>query len=215
MSKRTVFTTVSPLPPDVSRDAVLAFLHDHEALIDLNPLVIERHPTAGPPPHLLPQHGGQRASSSGAAVPAAADDKEDDELEVEAKACAWWSLTDKIAYVPGEVTYAAAFYDLPDGVQTHVYAPLGTDIRERWSLGGTLPGEPPVPVEIGIGAPAQGLYIREDIDLRCNFLMTPFVKKTLTKAHGTLIDRLVERLRKDTAAAGGLNQNASIQNSSV
>lgn len=139
MSKRTVFTTVSPLPPDVSREAVLAFLHDHEALIDLNPLVIERHAVAGPPPHL-----------AAPAIPA-------DERE----GCAWWSLTDKIALVPGEVTYAAAFHDLPDGVQTHVYAPLGTDIRERWTLAGTLPGEPPVPVEIGIGAPAQGLYVRE------------------------------------------------------
>lgn len=114
MSKRTVFTTVSPLPPDVGRDAVLAFLHDHEALIDLNPLVIERHATAGPPPHLLQLHQ-QSGSNSSSAAPASADD---DEFEVEAKACAWWSLTDKIAYVPGEVTYAAAFYDLPDGVQT-------------------------------------------------------------------------------------------------
>lgn len=61
----------------------------------------------------------------------------------------------------GQVEYTAAFNDLPNGVQTHCYAPLGTDIRERWSLGGTLPGEPLEPVEIGLGAPRQGLYLRE------------------------------------------------------
>lgn len=182
MSKRTTFTTVSPLPPDVTREAVIGFLHNHQEMIDLNPLIIERHPIAAP------AHAGP-----------------------EERECRWWSMTDRISYLPGglasgQVTYTAAFNDLPDGVQTHVYAPMGTDIRERWSLAGTLPGEPPAPVEIGIGAPAHGLYLREDVDLRCNFLMASFVRKTLTRAHGTLVEKLVQKARKlaaaDSAAAG-------------
>ena len=185
MSKRTTFTSVSALPPDVTREAVIEFLHNHQEMIDLNPLIIERHPIA------VPGHAGPGEQE-----------------------CRWWSMTDRISYLPGglasgEVTYTAAFNDLPDGVQTHVYAPMGTDIRERWSLGGTLPGEPPQPVELGIGAPAHGLYLREDIDLRCNFFMSGFVRKTLTRAHSTLVDRLVQKARKHSrAAAAGGNPSA-------
>jgi hypothetical protein len=70
MSKRTTFTTISPLPPDIDRQAVLNFLHNHEAMIDLNPLVIERHPLSVPPAH-CPEEEEQ---------------------------CIWWSMTDKISY---------------------------------------------------------------------------------------------------------------------
>ncbi|KAI0840710.1 hypothetical protein F5Y06DRAFT_228687 [Hypoxylon sp. FL0890] len=169
MSKRSTFTTISPLPPGITREVVISFLHNHVEMIDLNPLVIERHPIT-PPAH----------------APA------------EEKRCVWWSMTDKISYLPGgvvsgDVTYTAAFNDLPTGIQTHVYAPMGTDIRERWTLNGNLPGEPLEPVELGLGAPRQGLYLREDVELRCNFVMSSFVKKTLKKAHGTLVERLLQK----------------------
>ena len=99
MSKRSVFTTITPLPAGVTRKIVLDFLHDHEEMIDLNPLVKERHPIATPP------H-----------APA-------DELD-----CRWYSLTDKISYLPGvagDVTYTCAFHDLANGIQTHCFAPAG------------------------------------------------------------------------------------------
>jgi hypothetical protein len=99
MSKRTVFTTITPLPPGITRQIVLDFLHDHLEMIDLNPLVKERHPIPTPP-HAEP-----------------------DEVT-----CRWFSLTDKISYLPGvngDVTYTCAFNDLPNGLQTHCYAPAG------------------------------------------------------------------------------------------
>lgn len=172
MSKKSTFTNISPLPAGISREVVIDFLHNHQEMIDLNPLVIERHPIS-PPGH-------------------AAEDE---------KSCVWWSMTDKISYLPGglmtgDVTYTCAFHDLPDGLQTHCYAPASTDIRDRWTLGGTLPGEAPQPVELGLGAPQQGLYIREDVELRCNFLMSGFVKKTLQGAHKTLVDALGEKARR-------------------
>ncbi|KAI1876678.1 uncharacterized protein JN550_000750 [Neoarthrinium moseri] len=175
MSKRTTFTTISPLPPGVTRQGVLDFLHNHAEMIDLNPLVIERHPIP-PPAHAPPEEA----------------------------ACTWWSMTDKISYMPGvksDLTYTAAFQDRPDGLQTHCYAPMGTHIRERWSLGGTLPGEPKQPVELGLGAPSQGLYIREDVEVRCNFLMAGFVKKTILKAHGVLVEHLASRVKTASSAA--------------
>lgn len=172
MSKRTVFTTISPLPPGVSREVVLAFLHNHLEMIDLNPLVKERHPIDCPPQHL-----------------------HEDERD-----CIWYSLTDRIDYLPGgkvsgDVSYTCAFYDLKNGLSTHCRAGLGVDIRDKWTVCGSLPGEPPEPVELGIGAPSSGLYLREDCDLRCNILMTSFVKKNLKRSHATLVQRLVEKSR--------------------
>ena len=67
---------------------------------------------------------------------------------------------------------------------------FSTDIREKWTLNGSLPGEPVEPVELGTGAPVTGLYIREDVDMRCSILMAGFVKKTLKKSHASLIERL-------------------------
>lgn len=168
MTKRTVFTTVSPLPAGVSREVVIDFLHNHIDMIDLNPLVIERHPID---------------------PPAKADPGE--------RECVWYSLTDKIDYLPGgkvsgDISYTCAFHDLANGIQTHCRAPLGVDIREKWTLCGSLPSEPPEPVELGLGAPATGLYLREDVDLRCNILMTSFVKKNLKRSHATLVEKLVE-----------------------
>ncbi|KAI0109909.1 hypothetical protein F4814DRAFT_424912 [Daldinia grandis] len=193
MSKRSTFTTISPLPAGITREVVVEFLHNHVEMIDLNPLVIERHPI-DPPPH----------------APA------------EERRCAWWSMTDKISYLPGgvvsgDVTYTAAFHDLPNGIQTHVYAPMATDIRERWSLGGTLPGEPPEPVELGIKAPRQGLYLREDVELRCNFVMSSFVKKTLKKAHGVLVERLVASASSTAQrqSVGNQRTSSSMQSGSI
>jgi hypothetical protein len=103
-----------------------------------------------------------------------------------------------VKYLPGNlangsVSYHAVFHDLPDGLQTHVYAPLGLDIRAKWSVGGSLPGEPKQPVELGLGIPREGLYLREDVKMKCNIMMLSFVKKTFKESHSKLVDRLVEK----------------------
>jgi hypothetical protein len=169
MSKRTTFTTVTALPAGISRETVLDTLHDHFGMIDLNPLVTERHPIK-PPPESTPEEFN----------------------------CKWYSVTDKVNYLPGglysgSVTFNGCFHDLPDGLQTHIYAPMGLNMKGRWTLGGTLPGEPIAPVEIGLGVPKTGLWLREDVDMKCNFAMTKFVRGTTKKAHSTLVNRLVEK----------------------
>ncbi|KAK0513684.1 hypothetical protein JMJ35_003406 [Cladonia borealis] len=168
MSKRTTFTTVTALPAGISRQTVLETLHDHFAMIDLNPLVTERHPIK--PPR---------------------------DATAEEFHCKWYAVTDKVNYVPGlysgSVTFNGCFHDLPDGLQTHIYAPMGLNMKGRWTVGGTLPGEPIQPVEMGLGVPKQGLWLREDVDMKCNFAMVKFVKGTTKKAHGALVQRLVER----------------------
>jgi hypothetical protein len=42
MPKTAVFTTITPLPAGITRKSVLDMYRDHLAMIDLNPLVVER-----------------------------------------------------------------------------------------------------------------------------------------------------------------------------
>ncbi|KAI4840254.1 hypothetical protein E4T44_07972 [Aureobasidium sp. EXF-8845] len=166
--KRSIYTVVTPLPPTVSRETAIEMLHSHSEMIELNPLVIN-HIKCKPPANAPP-----------------------DEFH-----CTWYELTDRITYLPGikgQVSYKACFHDLPRGLQTHVYAPAGLEIKEKWSIGGNEPGEEREVIELGLGnlgVPREGLYLREDIDMSCNVFLTGFVKKTLNKAHGVLVDRLV------------------------
>lgn len=164
MSRRTLYTIITPLPPTVSRKTAIDTLHNHSEMIELNPLVIYHAPC--PPP--------SNASA--------------DEFHA-----IWYTLTDRISYLPGikgSVTYRACFHDLPRGLQTHVFAPAGLEIKEKWSIGGNEPGEVREVMELGLkGVPREGLYLREDVDMKCNFMMTSFVKKTLKKAHSVLVER--------------------------
>ncbi|KAF1979102.1 hypothetical protein BU23DRAFT_147992 [Bimuria novae-zelandiae CBS 107.79] len=169
MSKTSVFTTVTPLPAGITRQSVIDMYHAHTEMIELNPLVIDRFKCKAP-----------------SYAPA------------EEYYSTWYTIKDKVNYLPGgiassSVSYHACFHDLPDGLQTHVYAPLGLDIRAKWTVGGSLPGEPKAPVELGLGAPREGLYIREDVRMKCNIMMMSFVKKTFKESHAKMVDRLVEK----------------------
>ncbi|KAF2660207.1 hypothetical protein K491DRAFT_701794 [Lophiostoma macrostomum CBS 122681] len=187
MSKTSVFTTVTPLPAGITRESVLETYHNHVEMIDLNPLVIERFNCK--PPNYSPA----------------------DEYY-----STWYTIkeTDKVSYLPGglassSVSYHACFHDLTDGLQTHVYAPLGLDIRAKWSVGGSLPGEPKQPAELGLGAPREGLYLREDVKMKCNIMLLSFVKKTFKESHSKLVDRLVEKAHIIESRSSGGKSPAS------
>jgi len=177
MSKRSLFTQITPIPAGVTRDAAVAWLHNHEQMIRLNPLV-QRLGRSTPPPH-------------------APQDEHD---------CTWYEITDQINYLPGglwsgEVTYKACFNDLPDGIQTHVYAPAGLELRERWSVGGSEPGEKrKEPRELGVDVPREGLYIKEDVDMRCSIFLTAFVKKNLSKSHRAVLEKVGQLADEPTYA---------------
>ncbi|OKL62872.1 hypothetical protein UA08_01836 [Talaromyces atroroseus] len=173
MNRHSTVTHITPLPSShVSRESVLALLHDHSAIITLNPLVTH-HARCAPPSHALP-----------------------DELD-----SAWYEITDRIEYVPGtgltvDVTYTACMHDIPNGLQTHVHAPAGLEMRGKWQLLGWLPGEERSAFEIGAEQhqiPKEGLYLREDCEMKCNVLLTPFVKRNIQKSHKLLVEKLVER----------------------
>jgi hypothetical protein len=68
---------------------------------------------------------------------------------------------------------------------------MGLNIVGKWTVGGALPGERHEAIELGLGIPLTGLWLREDVNMKCNILMTHFVKKTLQNAHVRLVDRLL------------------------
>jgi len=154
MKRWTSFTTQSPLPSSISEADVVQRLHDHRAMITQNPLII--HYERCQPP---------------------ADAQPDESDAV------WYQLTDRIDYLPGlirgHVRYRACFHDTPQGLQTHVYAPMGVCIRNHWSVRrGTSSEEP------------KGLYLQERVEMRCPLGTTRFVRRTLTRAHSELVARL-------------------------
>lgn len=170
MSKRSFVTNITPLPRTITRETAIALLHDHRSMIELNPLVVRHEPTDPP----------RNASK---------DEAEDG---------TWYEITDQINYLPGgamksQISYKACFYNLPLGLQTHVFAPAGLDMKAKWLVGGNMPGEPREPREMGVDTPREGLYIREDVDMRCNVFLTNFVKRNLKKSHQVVVDKIVAK----------------------
>ena len=170
MLKRSLFTNITPLPATVSRETAVSQLHDHSSMIELNPIVL-RHIQTTPPPN-APQD--------------------------EASQMKWYEITDEIQYLPGtrlkgQTSYKAGFYNMPNGLQTHVFAPAGVDIQAKWSVGGNASGEEREPIEIGVDKPREGLYMREDVNLRCNVFLMNFVKRNLNKSHKVMVDSLLKK----------------------
>ncbi|KAG8623190.1 hypothetical protein KVT40_008166 [Elsinoe batatas] len=172
LSQRSQFTKITPLPPTLSRTAAVDLLHNHAEIIRLNPLIVDFKRI--PKPERAP----------------------DDEAHY-----TWYEMTDKITYLPGltrNVTYTGAFLDMPEGVKTHVYAPAGLEIRERWSV---CDGSEAVRKDDSGNAGRSdsqssahghsGLILCEDIDMTCNILLAAFVKKQLHAAHAVLTRRLM------------------------
>jgi hypothetical protein len=171
MKKKSLYTNITPIPSHIPRQLAIDVLHSHGEIIKLNPLVIEHHPI-----------NALRSAPS-------------DEYFSQ-----WYEITERIQYIPGtgkmgsgKITFKGVFHDMPWGLQTHIYAPMGVDLRNKWQVRGNQQGEPPEPRELGSGAPAEGLYLREDVEIRCNITMISFVKKELKAASKVLVERLVRK----------------------
>lgn len=122
-----------------------------------------------------------------------------------------------MSYLPGglasgSVSYHACFHDTPEGLQTHVYAPLGLDIQARWTVGGRLAGEPILPEEpdVDLNLPKHGLYIREDVQMRCSSLLIGFVKKTFKDSHASLVIFIGRRIARRFAGESLDHQGVQI-----
>jgi hypothetical protein len=168
------YTIITPFPSYISRQLALEILHRHGEVIKLNPLVLDYKQVDAP-----------------------RDAPADEYFST------WYEITERVQFVPGmgkfgsgKISFKACFHDLPWGLQTHVYAPLNIDMLNKYYVGGNQPGEEktPAPPEIGLaalGVPKEGLYLREDIEIRCNIAMVNTVKKQMKKASEMMVARII------------------------
>jgi hypothetical protein len=171
MRKKVAYTQVTPIPSYIPRQLAIDLLHNHGEIINLNPLVLNYEPIKAP------------------------RDAPADEFY-----STWYEIEERIQYIPGagnmgsgKIKFKGCFHDMPWGIQTHMYAPMNIDLRNKWRVAGNQPGEPREPVEMGIGAPNDGLYLREDVEIKCNFTMVSFVKKEMKASAKKMVDRLVKK----------------------
>jgi hypothetical protein len=172
LRKKEVFTTITPIPSFIPRQLAIDILHSHGEVLTVNPLVLEYKPVKAP-------------------RDAAADEFYS----------TWYEITERIQYVPGmgkmgsgKISFKGVFHDMPWGLQTHIYAPMNIDMRVKYRIAGNQQGvEPPEPQEIGLGAPSDGLYLREDIEIKCNITMVSFVKAQMKAASKDMVERIVKK----------------------
>lgn len=171
MKKKTTYTNITPIPSFIPRQLAIDILHSHGEVIELNPLV------------------------TGFEAVKAPRDAPSDEFYA-----TWYEIAQRIQYVPGigklgsgAIKFKGCFHDMPWGLQTHIYAPAGVDLRNKWQICGNQPGEPVETREIGLGAPPEGLYLREDIEIKCNMTMAGFVKKENKAASKIFVERLIKK----------------------
>ncbi|CAH0058421.1 unnamed protein product [Clonostachys solani] len=175
LKKKEVFTVVTPIPSFIPRRLALDILHSHSEVITLNPLVLG-HTKISPPDN------------------AAADEMHS----------TWYAIHERVQVIPGtgkvgakEITFNGCFHDMPWGLQTHIYAPFGIDMRVRYRIAGNQPGvEAPEHRELGfdsLDVPADGLYLREDIEIRCNISIVSFVKAQAKAASKDMVDRIIRK----------------------
>jgi len=171
MRKKVNYTQVTPIPSYIPRQLAIDLLHSHGEIITLNPLVLNFEPIKAP------------------------RDAPADEFY-----STWYEIEERIQYIPGagsmgsgKIKFRGCFHDMPWGIQTHMYAPMKIDLRNKWRIAGNQPGEPREPTEMGIGAPNDGLYLREDVEIKCNFSMISFVKKEMKSSAKKMVDRLVKK----------------------
>ncbi len=171
MRKKSTFTNVTPIPSTIPRQLAIDILHSHGEIITLNPLV-----------------------TNYSAIKAPRDAPADEYYST------WYEIEERVQFVPGigkmgsgMIKFKGCFHDIPWGLQTHIYAPMNVDLRNNWRIAGNQPDEPRETAEIGIGAPSEGLYLREDVEIRCNVAMVSFVKKEMKAASKILVARLIKK----------------------
>ncbi|EJT75601.1 hypothetical protein GGTG_05534 [Gaeumannomyces tritici R3-111a-1] len=175
LKKKEVYTTITPIPGFIPRQLAIDILHSHSEVITLNPLVLSHK-----------------------AIPAPRDAASDEFYST------WYEITERIQYIPGlgrmgsgRISFNGCFHDMPWGLQTHIYAPMGVDLRNKYRIAGNQPGvEAPELAEIGsaeLGIPSDGLYLREDIEIRCNITVVGFVKAELKKASKEMVQRIIKK----------------------
>ncbi|KAK8044455.1 hypothetical protein PG993_004479 [Apiospora rasikravindrae] len=181
LKKKEVFTIITPIPGFIPRALAIDILHAHKDKF-------------GFPRRRARKLSNMRLFTAPRDAPA-------DEYY-----STWYEITERIQYIPGlgrlgsgTISFNGCFHDMPWGLQSHIYvgSPANVDLRNKYRIAGNQPGvEPPEPQEMGLaslGAPKDGLYLHEDIEIRCNFAMVSFVKAQLKAASKEMVNRFIKK----------------------
>ncbi|KAL4816708.1 hypothetical protein BDW67DRAFT_161397 [Aspergillus spinulosporus] len=175
LRKKEAYTSITPIPPSVPRQLAIDILHSHSEIITLSPLVLSHQPVKAPR-----------------------------NAPAEEYYLTWYEITERVQYVPGmgklgsgKISFKGCFHDEAWGLVTHVYAPLGIDLRHRYRvvdstdesvLKSGADESPLAPGEAG-----KGLYLCVDTEMECNITLMPLVKGQQRAALKALIDRFVKK----------------------
>lgn len=194
LRKKETYTVVTPIPTYIPRQLAIDILQSHSEVIALNPLVLSHKPIPAP-------------------RNAAADEYYS----------TWYEITQRVQFIPGvgkmgsgQITFNGCFHDMPWGLQTHIYAPLSVDLRNKYRIGGNQPDvEPPEQRELGmetLGIPSNGLYLRQEAEIKCNIAMMSFVKSELQKACKDMVDRIIKKAELlDSGALQAMFENGKLK----
>lgn len=169
MFKRTQFTTISPLPSSMTGESVMKILHNHEQMIDLNPIAVGRHPIA-------PSHSAST-----------------DELPFQ-----WYRIQDGMQGCYAKYDAGFRNLDDGLQTRTYAPLGLKIDGKWTLCRGlrGDFEGKAVEEVVDDETKPEKGLWLREDVDMECNIFLTWFVKRTMKKSHAALVQRLIAKAEK-------------------
>ncbi|KAG5921174.1 hypothetical protein E4U53_003829 [Claviceps sorghi] len=194
LGRREALTVITPIPSFIPRQLALDILHSHSEVIKLNPLVLDHKP-----------------------IPAPRDAPSDEFYST------WYEITERVQVVPGvgsmgasKITVTGCFHDMPWGLQTHLYAPLKIDVRYKYQVAGNQPGIEPSKqrdAELeSLGAPEDGLYLRADIEFKCNVAMASFVKSQAETATKKMVERIVKKAELlDAGILQAMTQNGRLK----
>ncbi|KAF3361345.1 hypothetical protein VdG1_00954 [Verticillium dahliae VDG1] len=191
LRRHEVLTVVTPIPSFIPRQLAINILHSHSEVITLNPLVVEYRPISAP-------------------RDAAADEYYSD----------WYEIVERRQIIPArgkpgsgmitfngyfrDITFNGCFHNMPWGLQTHIKAPMNVDLRSKYCIAGNQSGiEPPERRELGLeslGAPTDGIYLREDIEITCNIALLSYVKTRLKAASKEVVQRIIKKAEQLDAA---------------
>ncbi|KAK6442201.1 hypothetical protein LTR95_001576 [Oleoguttula sp. CCFEE 5521] len=171
-------TLCVPIPAFIPRPLALQVLHNHSEIITLNSLVVDHRPTAAPP-----------------------------NVPYDEQNAVWYDITERIQLIPGIgkmgsslINLPGCFPNMPWGLQTHIHAPMGIDLKVAYKIAGEQYGmENREPRELGLaalGAPAEGLYLRADVEVKCSMALSGFVKSQTQTALVEMVERIVKKAER-------------------
>ena len=187
LNTTTRVDTSTQIPSHIAKAQVLSFLHNHEKVLNLNPLMksFKPLPTTSsiafyksvPKAHQPPDP----ASCSAFAVVESTGDQDEPE------AGSWrggWAKR----FVPETINYETAVQTTESGIVSITHAPMGVNSVTTWAL---------VEEESG------GLRVDMWGEVESNRMLMAFIRTTLPESYNKLVARLLVNLQKDLESPNG------------